>query len=68
MSSPVTSDEILEMLRDLADRIERGGDMKSVTLRFVMDGKEHEHNFSLKTEEERDTALLALRTMLGQLH
>lgn len=64
----VTPDEIRQMLRDVAQRLEQGADIKSVTLRFLVDDEEHEHVINVETEEERTAALLAIRTVLGELH
>jgi hypothetical protein len=69
MSDRVTPEELRRALNDLADRIERG-DTKSATLRWILKGEDEEQEFTfpLETEEERTSALLAIRTILGQVH
>lgn len=69
MPDRVTADELLEMFREIARRIE-GGQRGTVTLKYLLagDDTEHEHTFSLETEEDRNAALLAIRTVLGQVH
>jgi hypothetical protein len=65
----ISPEEVRAMLSDLAERIEREGEtMESVTLTIATDEGEKKHKFRLKTQEERDGALLAIRTLLGQVH
>lgn len=63
----VSPEEVMDMLREVAETIERGG-VAEVTLKFDMVDGEKELKFSLRTEEERQQALLAIRTILGQIH
>jgi hypothetical protein len=66
--SGVTEEEVRQMMVELAERIERGG-LESVTIKaMTSDGEDLEHTFSLKTEDERLAALLAIRKVLGQVH
>jgi hypothetical protein len=62
----VAPDEVLAMLREVADHIERGG-LTSVTLKFMTTEGE-EHTFRVETEEEQQLALLTIRKILGQVH
>jgi hypothetical protein len=55
------------VLQDLANRIQRDG-VRSATLKFMTNDGEQEYHLELRTEEERDAALLALRKILGQVH
>lgn len=63
----VSPEEVMDMLREVAETIERGG-VEEVTLKFDLVDGEKELKFSLRTEEERHEALLAIRTILGQIH
>jgi hypothetical protein len=59
----VDPEELRRELEQTARQIERG-ELKSVTF---TDGA-IERTFPLGTEEERDAALLTIRTILGQVH
>lgn len=65
--SGVTEAEVRQMMEEVAERIERGG-LQEVTIKVMVNEGELEHTFSLRTEEERTAALLAIRTVLGQVH
>ena len=59
----IDPDELRRDLEETALQIQRG-ELKSVTF---TDGAV-ERTFPLGTEEERDAALLTIRTILGQVH
>ena len=59
----IDPEELRRYLEETALQIQRG-ELKSVTF---TDGA-IERTFPLVTEEERDAALLTIRTILGQVH
>lgn len=63
----VTEAEVRQMMKELAERIERGG-LEEVTIKVMTSEGELEHTFSLRTKEDRSAALLAVRSVLGQVH
>lgn len=65
---PLTVEQLQQSLRDLAERLERGENLKAVEIGYWVDGELHEHTFSVETEQERNDVLLAIRIMLGQVH
>jgi hypothetical protein len=64
----VSPEELRAMLQEVSELIERGGNMQSLTIKAMVDDSEIEHTFSLRTEEERLAALVAIKTLLGQVH
>lgn len=63
----VSEQEMLDLYAQVLERIE-SGKVTEVTIKAQTADGEIEHTISVATEEEREAAIVALRTVLGRLH